>query len=294
MDANQLRYFKAVAEYGTISAAAKVLFLTPPAISSSIAALEQDLETKLFQRTGNRLTLNRQGEIFLEYANYILDSVSDAKSELRESLNDCKNGIIIATSSANLFADLFSGFSAAHPEIPLSTSTVQPKDITAAGINTRFSFLFASEGDAPKPFFEGCESLFLFEDAPALLMHPEDPLAQKDVISPQELSDASLIWPRINYGLKEAFIASFALQKLQPPAFANHNYITAFTLALKKLGAVLVTNHSRGTLTRDLVLCPVDMPDCRRTYRLYWRKSRLLTKEDLLFLDFVKEYPFEP
>lgn len=292
MDINQLRYFKAVAEYGTVSAAAKALFITPPAVSSSMAALEQELGSKLFHRTGNRLFLNRQGEIFLEYTNYILDSVSDAKSELRESMSDRKNGIVIATTSANLFADLFADFSAAYPEIPLSTATVQPKDITAAGINTRFSFLFTADSDAPDPFLANCESLPLFEDGPALLMHPLHPLAQKDRIRAEELVGMPLIWPRINHRLKVAFTDAFAARRLGSPLFFNHNYMTAFTLAHKNLGAVLLTEHSKSTLTGDLVLRPVDLSDCRQTYRLHWRKSRILTEEDLLFLSFVKEYPF--
>lgn len=292
MDVNQFRYFKAVAEYGTISAAAKVLFITPPAISSSMAALEEELGTQLFERTGNRLMLNRQGEIFLEYVNYILDSVSDAKNDLLESLTDRKNGIVIASTSANIFADLFSDFSIAHPQIPLTTSTVQPRDITAAGINTRFSFLFAADGDAPAPFTENCESLLLFEDPPALLMHPRHPLAQNDCISPEELSGKTLIWPRINYGLKESFEAGFVMKNLPPPLFVSHNYMTAWALAKKGVGAVLVPAHSKGSSTRGLAVRPVDLPACRRTYRLYLRKSRILTPEDRLFLDFVKKYGF--
>lgn len=292
MDINQFKYFKAVAEYGTVSSAAKALFITPPAISSSMAALEEELGTRLFDRTGNRLFLNRQGEIFLEYVNYILDSVSDAKNDLRESLTDRKNGIVIATTSANLFADLFSDFALKYPEIPLTTSTVQPKDITAAGINTRFSFLFAADGDAPEAFTEECDGIELFEEAPALLVHPCHPLAQKKRISPEELSGIPLIWPRINHGLKEAFLSAFAAEGLVPPIFSSHNYMTAWSLAKKRAGAVLVPSRSKGTLTRGLVLCPIDLPRCKRICRIYHRKSRLLTEEDRLFLDFVKKYRF--
>lgn len=292
MDVNQFRYFKAVAERGTISAAAKELFITPPAISSSMAALEEELGTALFERTGNRLTLNRQGEIFLEYANYILDSVSDAKSDLRESLTDRKNGIIIASTSANIFADLFSDFSISHPQIPLSTSTVLPRDITAAGINTRFSYLFAADEDVPAPFARSCNELLLFEDAPALMMHPGHPLAKNRLIRLEEISGKSLIWPRINHGLKELFLKGFAAKNLPPPSFSSHNYMTAWTLAVKGTGAILVTEHSKTTLTEGLVLRPVDLPDCRQSYRIFWRKSRILTEEDLLFLEFVKGYAF--
>ncbi|MBR7143149.1 MAG: hypothetical protein IKD06_06410, partial [Clostridia bacterium] len=74
-----------------------------------------------------------------------------------------------------------------------------------------------------------------------------------------------------------------------PPAFSSHNYMTAWSLALKGAGAVLVSGHSNTTLTEGLAIRPVDLPECRRNYRLYWRKSRLLTEEDLLFLEFLKK-----
>ena len=144
----------------------------------------------------------------------------------------------------------------------------------------------------PAPFAENCESLLLFEDTPALMMHPRHPLAQSVCISPKELSGKTLIWPRINHGLKETVESGFAAKNLPPPLFSSHNQTTAWTLAKKGAGAVLVPSHSKGSYTRGLVIRPIDLPACRRAYRLYLRKSRVLTPEDLLFLDFVKSYRF--
>ena len=142
MEINQIRYFKAVADSGKITSAAKELYLSPAAISTSIAALEQELNIESFHRTGNRLTLNRQGKIFLDYANHILESVSDAKSDLMESLNDRKKNIVVGATSAGILADFFCDFTKAHPDIPLTISQIPLRYINSAGLNSRFSFLY--------------------------------------------------------------------------------------------------------------------------------------------------------
>ncbi len=290
MEINQLKYFKAVADLGKITAAAAELYVTPPTISTSISTLEQELDMQLFHRTGNRLILNRQGEIFLEYVNYILDSVADAQNDLRESLNDRKNSVIVASSSANLFADLFCDFTVTHPDIPLTTSNIHPRDITSAGINSRFSFLLASEQEAPRAYTDHCESLCLFEDAPALLMHPEHPLAHKEKISPQELCGKKVVWPRINHGLRDQVLAEFESLHLPPPELVLHSHQTALTMVKKNVAPALYTTHGSATLTAGLRLIPLDMPSCHWQVMLYRRKNHNLTEEDLLFLDYIKKY----
>ena len=71
MELQQLKYFKTVASLGKISDAAEVLFISAPALSTSIARLEKELGMKLFDRASNRITLNAQGQIFLKYVNQI-------------------------------------------------------------------------------------------------------------------------------------------------------------------------------------------------------------------------------
>ena len=68
MELQQLRYFQVVAETGRISTAAKTLYISPPALSASIARPEKDLGCPLFDRGNNSITLNRNGEIFKKYA----------------------------------------------------------------------------------------------------------------------------------------------------------------------------------------------------------------------------------
>lgn len=69
MELLQLKYFKTVAELGKISEAAKALYISTPALSTSISRLEKELGVQLFDRFAKRIELNSQGELFLRYAN---------------------------------------------------------------------------------------------------------------------------------------------------------------------------------------------------------------------------------
>ncbi|QUJ66938.1 LysR family transcriptional regulator [Photobacterium sp. GJ3] len=68
----QLRVFVAVAQEKTVTAAAKRLFLTKPAVSMALAELEKQLGQPLFDRHHNRLTLNSEGRRLLPLADELL------------------------------------------------------------------------------------------------------------------------------------------------------------------------------------------------------------------------------
>lgn len=92
MKMTQLLYFKTVAEAGKISAAAKKLYVTAPAVSIAIANLEKELGVELFTRCSNRVVLNEQGRTYLQYVNQIFDELDTAKKTVRGmQVNICDN-----------------------------------------------------------------------------------------------------------------------------------------------------------------------------------------------------------
>jgi LysR family transcriptional regulator, transcriptional activator of nhaA len=66
-----LRYFAEVARRGSVSAAARALFVTPQTISGQLQELEQSVGQPLFDRVGKRLILTTAGDTALDYANMI-------------------------------------------------------------------------------------------------------------------------------------------------------------------------------------------------------------------------------
>lgn len=82
MDIVQLEYFKAVAEAGHLTNAAKKLNVAQPALSVSIARLENEIGVPLFDRVGRGIYLNKCGEIYLEHVEQALTILKQAQREV--------------------------------------------------------------------------------------------------------------------------------------------------------------------------------------------------------------------
>lgn len=76
MTLQQLKYADAVASCGSLSEAARRLFVTQPTLTESIRALEEELRIALFSRTRRGVTVTREGEEFLASARQILDDAA--------------------------------------------------------------------------------------------------------------------------------------------------------------------------------------------------------------------------
>ena len=80
-----LYYFWVVAKYGSIARASEALHLTPPTLSSQIAALEDTLGVKLFQKQGRQLTVTETGSATFEYAEEIFSLGMELENFLKNN-----------------------------------------------------------------------------------------------------------------------------------------------------------------------------------------------------------------
>lgn len=115
--------FVAIAEMGSISAAARRLNLSKSVVSERLADLERDLGARLFHRTTRRLSLTEDGMAFLERANRILREVDEAAAELSERRGQLTGPMRI--SAPVTFGRMHLGpalypFLAEHPDISLT------------------------------------------------------------------------------------------------------------------------------------------------------------------------------
>ncbi|MDK6234064.1 LysR family transcriptional regulator [Aerococcus sanguinicola] len=85
MRIEQLQYLSKVAETGSITQAAKALYLSQPSLSNAIKELEQEMEVQLFKRSKKGAVLTEAGEDFLTYAQQILAQVDLLKTRYQES-----------------------------------------------------------------------------------------------------------------------------------------------------------------------------------------------------------------
>ena len=76
MTLQQLRYADAVASYGSVSEAARRIFVTQPTMTEAIHTLEEELRVAIFTRSSRGIAVTREGEEFLASARQILDDMS--------------------------------------------------------------------------------------------------------------------------------------------------------------------------------------------------------------------------
>lgn len=85
MNSNQLIQFIALAQEQNVTRAANKLFMTQSSLSNVLKRLEEELGCELFDRVGNRIILNKNGEILLKYAQQVKDLMDDAVREIEEN-----------------------------------------------------------------------------------------------------------------------------------------------------------------------------------------------------------------
>ncbi len=101
MEFGSLRAFLAVADSGSFSAAAQQLYLTQPAVSKRLAALEEELDIKLFDRIGRRARLTHAGEVLLPKAREMLLQAQDMK-HLASNLQTEVSGLLLLGTSHHI------------------------------------------------------------------------------------------------------------------------------------------------------------------------------------------------
>lgn len=83
MNIDHLREFSFLADSLNFSATAKHFFLSQSVLSKHIAAMEDELHTKLFERNSHKVSLTEQGKIFQKDARYIVRRYENAATHLR-------------------------------------------------------------------------------------------------------------------------------------------------------------------------------------------------------------------
>lgn len=98
MDINHIRAFVSVAETASFSDTARLLFITQPAVSKRIAALENTLSAQLFDRIGRKIILTEAGVRILPKCQLILSTVNDTNTIIENLAGSVSGKLSIGTS----------------------------------------------------------------------------------------------------------------------------------------------------------------------------------------------------
>lgn len=289
MELQQLKYFKAVAEIGKISTAAQSLYISAPALSTSIARLEKELGMQLFERSNNRIMLNKHGEIFLRYVNQIFNSLECARAELRQSMLQQGQHVSVATMTSNIWIDLITAFSQEYPQFTLSCANFRRAQLISSGLPHQHSFLLAAQEDLGPYLQSELESTVLFDDQLAVMVPPSHPLAKCSQVVPEQLMGENLFLPLEGNALFERVCGMFESRDLPVPSGHSYSYTVYRHMVEEGMGVSFTTVRSSRMEPNNLCYIPVDT-GVPWTMRLYWRKNRPLTPDEQCFHSFVERF----
>lgn len=136
----RLKVFRAVAEHLSFRKAAEHLFLTQPAVTLQIKALEDDLGMRLLDRTSRGVSLTPQGEVLLGYARKIAGLVGEAELELGSgdgtSAGEFSLGVS-TTIAQYVLPRLLGAFLSEYPRVQLSLLSGNTSEIVELLLNDR-------------------------------------------------------------------------------------------------------------------------------------------------------------
>jgi LysR family transcriptional regulator, benzoate and cis,cis-muconate-responsive activator of ben and cat genes len=132
MELRQLRYFVAVAEEGNISRAARKLFLTQPALSRQIKALEDELGQCLIERRAHSIRITASGEALLGEARLLLDQAERLVDRVRASGREVRLRAGYAPSlTAGLLSAAVECFTQKHPRARVELLDLSTQEMLA-------------------------------------------------------------------------------------------------------------------------------------------------------------------
>lgn len=292
MNFNQLEYFCTTVECGSITKAAKKLYVTQPAISGSIRELEKEFAVTLFSHTRGRLTLSPEGERFYARAEQLLREVESTKAQLHD-LGGIHQPVRVGIPplwGTTFFPDLLRDFKEKHPDIRLTfyeygsaraATLVQEEELDIALVNLSLN--------DPEKF----HSLCIGRDHFVIVMDPTHPLASRQSLTMEELTNLPLVMYNTdsvqNHSIRSRFdrigvvpnVLLYTSQIHTIKSMVHSNTCVSFFYAS------LLQDHP------DLVGIPIE-PRIEQKVGLIWRKGKYTPAGVEAFAAFVKDYPLFP
>ena len=196
MTLQQLKYVTTIANIGSISEAAKRLFVSQPSLTKAIKELEKEMGITIFDRTNKGITVSKEGERFLGYARQVLEQAALLEEQYK-SQSGGKKQFSVSTQhysfAVNAFVELLKGAGIDQYDVSLrETQTYEIID-DVAHMKSEIGLLFYNDFNRPvlEKLIHTNELTFteLFTAHPHIFIGKTHPLAHKEVVSMDELEE---------------------------------------------------------------------------------------------------------
>lgn len=216
MELHQLRYFVAVVEDGSFTAAAARVHVSQSGVSAQVAKLEQELGQRLLERGPRTLSLTAAGEVVLPIARAVLAGV-DQISEVTDEFSGVVRGRVrmgmIRGCSIPPFLDALAGFRASHPGVELvlveDDSDVLQRQVISGELDLA---LIGWAGEV----LDGLDETTVVDEPVAAVVAADHPLARRRTVRWAHLADQTLLCLPRGTGIRAAVDLSRAAAGVEP------------------------------------------------------------------------------
>lgn len=261
MKFSSLRDFLAVAERGSLRAAARQLGVAQPAITRSIHELEKELGVVLFERRAQGVTLTAMGEVFHRRANCVRGELQKAKDEIDQLRGETHGKVTVCLSSVPhlaLLPNALRPYRARFPHVKLEIiDAVFPRVEGALKDGTIDCYI----GPVPSKLPSELTGEKLFDNYRLILGRKGHPLAKARSLA--ELVDAEWITTSITHKAEEELGPLFEQHGLPAPhlVMQAHSALTFLTaVAYSDLLMMLPIQWIQFPLWKD-VLQPINVAE---------------------------------
>jgi len=287
MTLDQLRYFQAVCQYGSVSRAAQALSLSQPSVSGAIAKLEAEFGIMLFARQNKRLILTKEGTVLLKHADTLLSDVDNTEKRMKElSESKALNLGVPPMISSLILPILYRDFFLRFPQTKLNIIEDDRSGLMAMLEDNRINM-------ALLPYETSLEDhlnfLTLTELENVCCMHQSHPLAHKASVSLKDLENEKLILFKNSFFQTERILERFRLSGIEPN-------VILYTTQVSTVQSIVSGHLAIGFMFRflpnsmpNLVGIPLD-PPMHTKVSLVWKKGEYLSDDMLRLIKFAKHY----
>jgi len=261
MELRQLRYFVAVAETGNISRAAKKLFLTQPALSRQIKALEDEFGECLLERQAHSIRLTPAGEILLGEARELFQRADLLLERVRAAGRGVRLRVGYAPSLASgLLAEAVESFAQKHPNARVELFDLSSKEMLAGLEDETLDVVLTV---APERDSRGLKWAPLLQASWQMAVNRKHPLAQRAHVTPAEVTrEPLLVFCQRDYPEYWDLVAGWLREHRQRFDIAGeYDGVNSLMAAVASgLGLALVTTCTGGLIPERVRLKTLSAP----------------------------------
>lgn len=283
MDLLQLQYFQKVAQLEHMTKAARELQIAQPALSMTIARLENDLGVPLFDRLGRQIRLNAYGKAFLIKAETALKALEEGRRELADMSGLEHGRVSLAVTTLNRFSKLLGAFLSKYPDVSFRVIQVPTEESKTRLLSGEIDFCFSYQ-----PFEQPeVRCLPLFTEDILLAVPASHYLAGRRSISLHEVAHESFVSLKTGYSFRDitdeccrkaGFVPNIVCEGDEPAAIDG--------LVRAGLGIAFLPAAARKEYS-SLHLLDITEPVCQWTLHLNWLEQRYLSQAARQFHDFI-------